>query len=124
MLPAAHRMRSSADFAAVLRSRTSGRAGSKLLVVHLRMPETSLNTDVADTVPCRVGFVVSKAVGNSVVRHRTQRRLRHLMNARLDRLPAGSLVVVRAQSGAATATSAELGAELDRLLPRVLAGVR
>ncbi|MBC9958008.1 ribonuclease P protein component [Yimella sp. cx-51] len=117
MLPAAHRMRASTEFAAVLRSKGSGRAGSKLLVVHLRKPD-----DFADTVPCRVGFVVSKAVGNSVVRHRTQRRLRHLMADRVIQLPAGALVVVRAQPAASAASSAELGRELDRLIPRALAG--
>lgn len=116
MLPAAHRLRTSADFSTVLRTRGSRRAGSRLLVVHVRFAQDS---DVADTAKCRVGFVVSKAVGNSVVRHRTQRRLRHLMADRLDAFPDGSLVVVRAQSAAATATSAELGAELDRLIARV-----
>lgn len=121
MLPAAHRMRTGADFSTVLRTRGSGRAGSRLLVVHVRTPG---NADVADTAACRVGFVVSKAVGNSVVRHRTQRRLRHLMRDRLDAFPQGSLVVVRAQPAAATAGSTELAAELDRLIPRALDGVR
>ena len=121
MLPAAHRMRTSADFSTVLRTRGSGRAGSRLLVVHVRTPGTA---DDADTADCRVGFVVSKAVGNSVVRNRTQRKLRHLMRDRLGVFPPGSLVVVRAQPAAASATGAELGAELDRLIPRALAGVR
>lgn len=120
MLPAAHRMRTSADFTTVLRTRGSGRSGSRLLVVHVRTPG---DADVADAAACRVGFVVSKAVGNSVVRHRTQRRLRHLMLPRLDAFPAGSLVVVRAQPPAAAASSAELGAELDLLIPRALARV-
>lgn len=119
MLPAAHRMRSSREFAAVLRHRGSGRAGGRLLVVHVRVPDES-----ADTAPSRVGFVVSKAVGNSVVRHRTQRRLRHLLTERLDAFPAGSAVVVRAQPGAGSAASADLGKDLDRLIPKALAGAR
>lgn len=61
----------------------------------------------------RAGFVVSKAVGGSVVRHRVSRRLRHLVAARLGSLPRGSLLVVRALPPAAAATSAELGADLD-----------
>ncbi len=48
----------------------------------------------------RVGFVVSKAVGNAVVRNRVKRRLRHLV-ATLD-APAGARVVVRALPPAAT----------------------
>ena len=61
----------------------------------------------------RAGFVVSKAVGNSVVRHRVTRRLRHMVGGRLAALPADSLLVVRALPAAATATSAELAADLD-----------
>jgi ribonuclease P protein component len=48
-----------------------------------------------------------------VVRHRVTRRLRHLVAARLDTLPAGSMLVVRALPPAATASSAELAADLD-----------
>jgi len=61
----------------------------------------------------RAGFVVSKAVGNAVVRHRVTRRLRHLVADRLDGLPAGAMLVVRALPPAAVATSRELGADLD-----------
>lgn len=84
-------------------------------MVHL-LAETS---GEPDRLP-RVGFVVSRAVGNSVVRHRVQRRLRHLCRARLVVLPAGSAVVVRALAPAAVATYQELGAELDRCLERAL----
>jgi len=67
----------------------------------------------------RAGFVVSKAVGNSVVRHRVTRRLRHLVSARLGTLPAGSALVVRALPPSATASSAELEADLDAALRRL-----
>jgi len=70
--------------------------------------------------PTQVGFVVSRGVGNSVVRHRVQRRLRHLLRERLDEMPAGSQVVVRALAPAAGASYAELGADVDRCLLRVL----
>jgi ribonuclease P protein component len=76
----------------------------------------------------KVGFVVSKAVGNSVVRHRVSRKLRHVVRDRLDALPAGTSLVVRALPAAAEASSAELADDLDsalrrlRLLPSV--GVR
>jgi ribonuclease P protein component len=71
--------------------------------------------------PTRVGLVVSKAVGGSVVRHRVARRLRHVMRDRLELLPPGSQVVIRALPRSATAESALLGAELDRALRTVLA---
>ena len=83
-----------------------------MLVVHLLVePDGQLP---------RIGFVVGRAVGNSVVRHRVQRRLRHLCRARLDVLPAGADLVVRALAPAAGATYQELGDDLDRCLERVL----
>jgi ribonuclease P protein component len=82
------------------------------VVVHLLLGERD--------GPPRVGFVVSRAVGGSVVRHRVQRRLRHLCRERLVRLPAGAEMVVRALAPAADATYQELGADLDRCLERAL----
>jgi len=71
--------------------------------------------------PALVGFVVGRAVGNAVVRHRVQRQLRHLCRDRLPLLPSGSALVVRALPGAADAGWAELGRDLDRCLERSLA---
>jgi ribonuclease P protein component len=42
------------------------------------------------------------------------------MRSRLDVLPTGSCLVVRALPPASTASSAELGVDLDRALARVL----
>ncbi len=70
----------------------------------------------------RAGFVVSKAVGGAVVRNLVKRRLRHLVRDRLDRLPAGSLVVVRALPGAGEADHAQLARDLDTALQRLLGG--
>lgn len=64
----------------------------------------------------RVGFVVSKAVGGSVVRHRVSRQLRHVLRDRLDRFPAGTRVVVRALPRSASAHSSRLGADVDDAL--------
>lgn len=63
---------------------------------------------------------MSKAVGNSVVRHRVSRRLRHLVRDRLDLLPPGTSLVVRALAPAADADSASLGRDLDAALHKVL----
>ena len=38
----------------------------------------------ADDGPCRVGFTVTKKVGNAVVRNRTKRRLREAVRLALD----------------------------------------
>jgi ribonuclease P protein component len=86
------------------------------LLVDVRTAETS-----GERVPPRVGFVVGRAVGASVLRHRVQRRLRHLCRDRLSILPGGSDLVVRALPAAGPATYAELGADLDRCLQQALA---
>lgn len=65
------------------------------------------------SVPARAGFVVSKAVGNAVVRNRVRRRLRALVRERLAALPAGSTLVVRALPAAAEASYPRLTADLD-----------
>jgi ribonuclease P protein component len=75
----------------------------------------------APQITARAGFVVGRAVGNSVVRHRVTRRLRELVRAELHRLPATADLVVRARPEAGSADSAvlrrDLAAGLDRLLP-------
>ncbi|GAB3457542.1 ribonuclease P protein component [Kineococcus endophyticus] len=110
MLAAEHRLRHRDDFTVAFRQ--GRRAGTRRLVLHWA------TTDRAH--PTRVGFVVSKAVGGSVQRHRTQRRLRHLAADRLAVLPAvGGLLVVRALPGAAEASSADLAVDVDRGLKRL-----
>ena len=98
--------------------------GSETLVVHLLTPNPAVERAAGDRAAAqtRAGFVVGRAVGNSVLRHRVQRRLRHLCRDRLDRLPRGSELVVRALPPAGRATYQELGADLDRCLVRALAG--
>lgn len=84
-------------------------------------PEAQANTAPTrdSSASTRVGFVVSKAVGVAVVRHRVARRLRHLMRDRLPDLPAGTLVVVRALPPAADASSRELGTDIDAALKKL-----
>jgi ribonuclease P protein component len=70
--------------------------------------------------PPRVGLVVSKAVGNAVVRNRTKRVLRALMSSRIDQLPRGVDVVIHAKTELPGTPTAILGQDLDRLLITVL----
>ncbi len=128
MLPAANRLRSAEDFRRTVRRGT--RAGGALLVLHLitdpepgeeSLPASgrSAPTPAAIASGPRVGFVVARSVGPAVVRNRVKRRLRHLLRERLGSLPGSGVLVVRAQPAAASASYAELGAEVDRLLDRV-----
>ncbi|WP_147201297.1 ribonuclease P protein component, partial [Pseudonocardia asaccharolytica] len=85
MLPAGARLTRRDEFTSTMRR--GRRAGRSRLVVHL---------DVTGSEAPRAGFVVSRAVGNAVTRHRVTRRLRHLVTARLPALPPGARLVVRA----------------------------
>ena len=67
----------------------------------------------------RAGFVVGRAVGNSVVRHRVTRQLRAAVREHLHRLPASADLVVRARPEAATAGFAQLSRDLATGLDRL-----
>jgi ribonuclease P protein component len=114
VLAAQQRLRDSNAFRRTVRS--GRRASGAALVVHLLLD--------ADGAPelgpePRVGLVVSKAVGNSVVRNRVKRRLRHVVKDYLTTLPRGAELVIRALPPAAELSSAELGIDLARCLERV-----
>lgn len=68
----------------------------------------------------RVGFVVSRAVGNAVTRNLVKRRLRHLSRERIPSLPGSCVLVVRALPAAAVASYGGLAADLDRALSRIV----
>lgn len=106
MLPAGSRLTHRDEFASAVRR--GRRVGRLRLVVHLHV-----STPDRDNPAPRAGFVVSRAVGGSVVRHRVVRRLRHLVAERLAALPPGTRLVVRALAPAADAPSSELAADLD-----------
>ncbi len=110
MLPAAFRLTASDRFREA--ARRGRRAGAATLVVH--------RTDAQGATNPQVGFVVSRAVGNAVTRNRVQRRLRHLVRGHLDALPTSTVLVVRALPAAATASGAQLAADLETCLRRVL----
>jgi len=75
-------------------------------------------TDARAELPPRVGFVVSKAVGNAVVRNRTKRRLRASIATRLTGIPTGLDLVVRANPAAAQASWDELDLAVGRQLEK------
>ncbi|NHC16434.1 ribonuclease P protein component [Motilibacter deserti] len=150
MLPAAARLRSRTDFAVALRRGPgSGRGASRCVVVHVRLAEPEAGTPVAEVAAVAadgaggtggsapvstassqpasfplVGFAVSRAVGNAVVRNGVRRRLRALVRDRLDLLPAGSRVVVRALPASAAVRFSVLADELDRALGQALRAAR
>jgi ribonuclease P protein component len=122
VLAAAQRLRRREEFAATIRA--GRRAGRGVVVVHLTGDNRN-GTVTSDTapapagrsvLPARAGFVVSRAVGNAVVRNTVRRRLRHLIRPHLANLPSDAAVVVRALPGAGGRTYPELAADLDAAL--------
>ncbi|GGO95032.1 hypothetical protein GCM10011612_01900 [Actinomyces gaoshouyii] len=92
------------------------RSGSRRLVVHYYRYRAD---EAGDTSPGLVGVVVSKKqVARATHRNRIKRRIRALMRARIGGVEPGSRIVIRGLAAADGATSAELGADLDRALTR------
>lgn len=137
MLPARSRVHRPGEFRAVVRR--GARAGRQSVVVHASrtagaavQPElstaavdnsaVSANTsDCHDAAP-RVGFIVSKAVGNAVTRNRVKRRLRHMSRELLATTPKGTLLVVRALPAASShpdALAADLASAWAQSLRRL-----
>jgi ribonuclease P protein component len=98
-------IRSAADFAA-LQTGSRSRA-HPLLVLRYRRN---------DVEPTRFGISTGRKLGNAVVRNRVRRRLRTVLRSMSGRLAMGWDVLIVARPAAATATQAELGAALERLM--------
>lgn len=108
MLPAQYRMTRSAEFGTTVKHGV--RAVQPDIVVHARR-------DSSDVGP-RIGFVVTKAVGNAVERHRVTRRLRHAAHNVVADLDPADRIVIRALPSSASAVSARLQQEVRAGLRR------
>jgi len=106
--PKKRRLRTTSDYQAV---RTQGRPvhGSLLLLGVL---------DRENGAPPRAGIIVSRKVGNSVVRSRVKRLLRELARHHLGDLRAGIDMVLVAKRGAAAANLQDFVQEWLRLAKR------
>lgn len=111
--------------------RRGAKAGTSTVVVAVLLrSQTSPQVQVPQSgsdVAWRCGFIVSKAVGNAVTRHRTTRRLRHivaeLISADTIELPEQRRtdIVVRALTESAHADHGLLTADVSSGLRRALA---
>lgn len=135
MLPVEHRLSTQAQFKTVMKK--GRRVKSRNLMIHFlsataTLPGENSGSSVELSTPRapRCGLVISKAVGNSVVRHNTARKLRaaffNLVKAEHPALgidateqPRGYIdIVVRAFPGAASLTTVELQRELELALDK------
>jgi len=114
-------MRRGEDFQTTVRRGRKARASS--VVVHLDVPadaEQALGAGSSGDSTV-VGFVVTKAIGPAVVRNRVKRQLRHLMRSRLQQVPSGARLVVRALPSSASRPHQDMAADLDRALSQASA---
>ncbi|MGA5462517.1 ribonuclease P protein component [Mycobacterium sp. NPDC050041] len=110
MLPARYRMTRSTEFSTTVSQGV--RSAHPDLVLHGAF-------DAADDTGPRIGLVVSKSVGNAVMRHRVSRRLRHASRTLLDDLDSRERLVIRALPNAGRAISPDLERQLRDGLARV-----
>ncbi len=95
-----------------VRALTAGVTGSSLhfRVFIFRQPEPG---------PTRLGLIVSRRVGNAVLRNRVKRRLREFFRLHRARWVDGVDIVVRAHPGAAQARYADVRDELLKLFEKL-----
>ncbi|MEM6558568.1 MAG: ribonuclease P protein component [Myxococcota bacterium] len=93
-----------------VRVQSRGRRSKGRFLVVLSLPAPSST---------RVGFTVSKKVGNAVVRNRTRRRLKEILRLSPSMLPSGADVVVIAYPAAARVSSRALASDLERCFFRL-----
>ena len=98
------RLHSGDEFRAVTRG--GARSARSHVVVHLTL------LTQGEEAP-RVGFVVSKKIGNAVVRNRVTRRMREIIRPLLAQLPPSTAVVVRALPGIDTQPFEQLQGDLS-----------
>lgn len=75
---------------------------------------------LAEGSPTTIGFVVSRAVGNAVVRNLVKRRLRAASREFLIANPYGWQLVVRAKPSADSVDYARMKSDLDLAVERLL----
>ncbi len=108
MLAKTARLTESGDFA---RATKSGlRSSSTNFVGYLYIDGESKH-------PARVGLIIGKNIGGSVLRHRLARRVRHHLREHYSKLPDGSLLVIR---GLSNAVGSEYSLELTQILTTLL----
>ena len=106
MLATPNRLRTSTDFSTTVRSGV--RNGRRNLVLY--------TASIGAGEPSRIGFIVSKAVGNAVTRNLVKRRLREAGALSLHTHGTGLAVVVRALPAAANASWEQLLSDYNAAL--------
>lgn len=108
--PPERRIRKRAEFRAVYDGGT--RVGTKLFAVFARTTGSGL--------PGRVGFTVTRKMGNAVVRNRCKRLLREAVRKHWSLVPDGVDMVLHARPGLAEARAEDVENAVVRTLPKAV----
>ncbi|MCX5986741.1 MAG: ribonuclease P protein component [Chloroflexi bacterium] len=111
MIPRAHRLRRNADFTSVRNAARSHSTGPIQISALTRKPTSSVTC-------ARIGIVVSRRVGNAVVRNLVRRRLRAALSALLPRVAERWDIVIGTRPSAASAPFEQLASALESGLRR------
>ena len=112
MLAQRNRLRKASDFAIAAKGK---RVSGENFLLYVATP---LGDQTG--APVKVGLIVGKNVGGSVVRHRVSRQLRHAIAPHLTKFPDGSLVVFRAHTGASKGVERNVSQEVTSLIDKYL----
>ncbi len=113
MLAQKNRLRKASDFA--LASKGARVSGENFLL-YVATPRDGEQAGA----PVKVGLIVGKNVGGSVVRHRISRQIRHAIAPHLDQFPGGTLLLFRAHPGAARCADQNLSGEISALVAKYI----
>jgi ribonuclease P protein component len=111
VLATRNRLRTATDFSTTVRSGV--RNGRRNVVLY--------TAAIAADEPSRIGFIVSKGVGNAVVRNLVKRRLREAGAASLREYGTGFAIVVRALPASASASWDQLLSDYNAALESTMA---
>ena len=111
MLATRNRLRTATAFSTSVRSGV--RNGRRNVVLYAAA--------IAADEPSRIGFIVSKSVGNAVVRNLVKRRLREAGAASLREYGTGFAIVVRALPASASASWEQLLSDYNAALESTMA---
>ena len=114
MLAQRNRLRKASDFA--LASKGMRVSGENFLL-YVATPSGSEHAGAS----VKVGLIVGKNVGGSVIRHRVSRQIRHAIAPHLEQFPSGTLLLFRAHPGAANSAEKNLGNEISALVAKYFA---
>jgi ribonuclease P protein component len=117
MLAQKNRLRKASEFALATKGK---RVSGENFLLYVATPTNGERSGA----PVKVGLIVGKNVGNSVIRHRVSRQIRHAIAPHLSKFSEGTLLLFRAHPGAAKRAAHNLNGEISGLISKYFATVK